>query len=67
MGDQFGMIYFAIPEDGHGPAFGPVLNRDLAQTRANAMPGYVVGIEVVYLSWSAIPEDAAGREAPWLS
>jgi hypothetical protein len=55
---RFDMIYFAIPEDGKGPSFGPVLDREVAQTRADAMPGYVVGIDINYIGWSALPEDA---------
>jgi hypothetical protein len=58
------MIYFAIPEDGKGPAFGPVLDPAVAQVQADAMPGYVIGVEVMYLGFSAIdprevPDDPA--------
>jgi len=54
---EFDMIYFAIPADGKGPSFGPVLNRDVAQLRADTMPGYVIGVYVNYISWSAMPDD----------
>ena len=59
MSTNLDMIYFAIPEDGKGPAFGPVLNRADAQLRADAMPGYVIGVEVMYVDWSAIEHPEA--------
>lgn len=61
MADQFDMIYFAIPQDGKGPSFGPVLDREVAQKRADAMRGYVVGIDINHIGWSGLsPKD--GRE-----
>ena len=66
-------IWFAIPKDGRGPSFGPVLNRSLADRHARAMPGYVVGFVIdASLSYEPRPElppgdvsDAASDRERW--
>jgi hypothetical protein len=59
-GGDFDRIYFAIPADGRGPSFGPVLDRAVAQAAAKAMPGYVIGIPIDYLDFAAVMD--AGDE-----